>query len=174
MVDGNGAYTRKEAVRMAHRMAEHDVSWFEEPVSSDDLQALRQIREQVECDVAAGEYLSDVPTAARMVEAGSVDCLRVDVTRCGGMLEWQRIAAVASAAGLEISGHTAPWLHRYVAASVPHLRHLEWFHDHVVIESTLFDGAPTIRESQISVDPHVLGHGMTLRTSDAEQFRIAR
>lgn len=173
MVDGNGAYTRKEAVRMARRMAEQDVAWFEEPVSSDDLHALRQIRDHVECDIAAGEYLSDLPTATRMVEAQSVDCLQADVTRCGGMLEWQRIAAVASAAGLEISGHTAPGLHRYVGASVPHLRHLEWFHDHVVIESTLFDGAPTVRDSRIGADPDVLGHGMTLRTSDAEEFRIS-
>jgi L-alanine-DL-glutamate epimerase-like enolase superfamily enzyme len=173
MVDANGAYTTKQAVRMAQHLAEYDVVWFEEPVSSDNLEELRAVRRQVTCDVAAGEYISDVPTAARMVEAGSVDCLQVDVTRCGGMLEWQRIAAVASARGLEVSGHTAPGLHRYVAASVPHLRHLEWFHDHVVIEQSLFDGAPTVVGSRLHANPTVPGHGMTLRTADAERYRVA-
>jgi L-alanine-DL-glutamate epimerase-like enolase superfamily enzyme len=173
MVDGNGGYTTKQAVRMARRMEQYGVVWFEEPVSSDDLHQLRAVRRQVVCDVAAGEYLSDVPTAARMVEAGAVDCLQADVTRCGGMLEWQRIAAVASTRGLEISGHTAPGLHRYVAASVPHLRHLEWFHDHVVIEQSLFDGAPTVTGSRLHADGAVHGHGMSLRTADAERHRVA-
>ena len=52
-----------------------------------------------------------------------------------------RAAAVAAAYGLEVSGHCAPNLHAHVAAAVPNLRHLEWFHDHVRIESMLFDGA---------------------------------
>jgi L-alanine-DL-glutamate epimerase-like enolase superfamily enzyme len=173
MVDANGAYTTKQAVRMARRLADYDVVWFEEPVSSDDLHELQAVRGQVRCDVAAGEYLSDVPTAARMVEAGAVDCLQADVTRCGGMLEWQRIAAVASARGVEISAHTAPGLHRYVAASVPHLRHLEWFHDHVVIEQSLFDGAPRAVESRVHADATLPGHGMRLRTADAEPYRVA-
>jgi hypothetical protein len=44
--------------------------------------------------------------------------------------------------GLQISGHCAPHLHVHAAAAVPNLRHLEWFHDHVRIESMLFDGTP--------------------------------
>jgi hypothetical protein len=39
-VDANGGYTRKQALRMAAAWAEHDVRWFEEPVSSDDLVGL--------------------------------------------------------------------------------------------------------------------------------------
>ena len=103
-VDANGGYTRKQAVRMGHAMAEHDVTWFEEPVSSDDLGGLREVRDQVAADVTAGEYGYDLPYFARMVGAGAVDCLQVDVTRCGGISEWLRAAAVAAAHGLQVSG----------------------------------------------------------------------
>jgi hypothetical protein len=76
----------------------------------------------------------------RMCEAGAVDCLQADVSRCGGITEWLRVASVAAAYNLRISGHCAPHLHAHVAAVTPNLRHLEWFHDHVRIESLLFEG----------------------------------
>lgn len=70
----------------------------------------------------------------RMSAAGAVDCLQADASRCGGITEWLRVAAVAAAHHLELSGHCAPHLHVHAAAAVPNLRHLEWFHDHVRIE----------------------------------------
>jgi L-alanine-DL-glutamate epimerase-like enolase superfamily enzyme len=42
------------------------------------------LRDQVPCDVAAGEYGYDESYFARMLTAGTVDCLQIDVTRCGG------------------------------------------------------------------------------------------
>ena len=111
-----------------------DVRWFEEPVSSDDLVGLRQIRDAVRADVAAGEYGGDLTYFRRMCAADAVDCLQADVSRCGGITEWLRVAAVAAAHHLEISGHCAPHLHVHAAAAVPNLRHLEWFHDHIRIE----------------------------------------
>ena len=61
---------------------------------------------------------------AGMVEAEAVACLQIDVTRCGGFLEWMHAAAVAAAHGLQVSGHCAPNLHAHVAVGVPNLRHL--------------------------------------------------
>jgi L-alanine-DL-glutamate epimerase-like enolase superfamily enzyme len=172
-VDANGGYTRKQAVRMAHAMAAHDVTWFEEPVSSDDLDGLREVRDQVDPDVAAGEYGYDLVYFARMVDARAVDCLQADVTRCGGITEWLRAAAVAAARGLQISGHCAPGLHAHVAAAVPNLRHLEYFHDHVRIESMLFDGALDPRGGALRPDPARPGLGLALKAADAERFRVA-
>ena len=108
--------------------------WFEEPVSSDDLAGLREVRDAVRADVTAGEYGYDLVYFRRMCAAGAVDCLQVDASRCGGITEWLRVAAVAAAHDLEVSGHCAPHLHAHVAAATPNLRHLEWFHDHVRIE----------------------------------------
>ncbi|MFF7590418.1 enolase C-terminal domain-like protein [Kitasatospora purpeofusca] len=137
-VDANGAYTAKQAIRLAHRFEEHDVRWFEEPVSSDDLTGLAQVRSATSTEVAAGEYGFTLPYFAAMTPA--VDCLQADATRCGGLTVWLRTAALAQAHGLDLSGHCAPHVHAHAAAALSNLRHLEWFHDHVRIENTLFDG----------------------------------
>jgi L-alanine-DL-glutamate epimerase-like enolase superfamily enzyme len=172
-VDANGGYTRKQAVRMARAMAAQRVTWFEEPVSSDDLDGLREVRDQVDPDVTAGEYGYDLPYFGRMVEAGAVDCLQVDVTRCGGIIEWQRAAAVAAAKGLQVSGHCAPNLHAHVAAAVPNLRHLEYFHDHARIETLLFDGALDPAGGTLRPDRSRPGLGLTLKDANAAPYRVA-
>ncbi len=171
-VDANGAYSRKQAVRVGGVLAELGVGWFEEPVSSDDLTGLRLVRDAVVCDVTAGEYGYDLPYFARMIAAGAVDCLQVDATRCGGLTEFLRAAALAHAHGLEISTHCAPHAHAAAAACVPNLRHIEWFHDHVRIESMLFDGA--LDPTGGAVRPVTgIGHGLTLRAEEAREFRVA-
>src|ERR671930_7373 len=91
-VDANGGYARKQAVRLGHAFADQGVTWFEEPVSSDDLDGLRQVRDACDADVAAGEYGYDLPYFRRMLEAGAVDCLQADVSRCAGITEWMRVA----------------------------------------------------------------------------------
>src|SRR5699024_1338611 len=62
-------------------------------------------------------------------------------TRCGGVTGWLRAAALAEASSLGVSAHCAPHLHAHVGAAAPNLRHVEWFHDHVRIETWLFHGA---------------------------------
>jgi len=172
-VDANGGYTRKQAVRIAHAMTDYGVSWFEEPVSSDDLEGLREVRDQVEPDVAAGEYGYHLPYFARMIDAEAVDCLQVDVTRCGGITDWLRAAAVAAAHGVQVSGHCAPNLHAHVAAAVPNLRHLEYFHDHARIEGMLFDGALDPNGGLLRPDLTRPGLGLSFKHADAEAFRVA-
>ncbi|KUL36944.1 mandelate racemase [Streptomyces sp. NRRL F-4489] len=172
-VDANGAYTRKQAIRLGGRLADHGVTWFEEPVSSDDLAGLAQVRAAVGADVAAGEYGYALPYFWHLLAAQAVDCVQADITRCGGLTVWLRIAALAQAAGLAISGHCAPHLHAHAAAAVPNLRHLEWFHDHVRIENRLFDGV--LDPAGGSVRPGAdgaPGHGLSLRARAAEPYRV--
>lgn len=171
-VDANGGYTRKQAVRVLDRAADLDVRWFEEPVSSDDLAGLREVRDAVRADVTAGEYGYDLVYFQRMCAAGAVDCLQADVSRCGGITEWQRVAAVAAAHGLQISGHCAPHLHAHVAAATPNVRHLEWFHDHTRIEAAFFDGVLDPTGGAVRPRADAWGHGLTFRRSDAEKYRI--
>ncbi|WP_435211226.1 enolase C-terminal domain-like protein [Streptomyces sp. bgisy034] len=173
-VDANGGYTRKQAVRMAAAMTDYGVTWLEEPVSSDDLTGLREVRDAVTSDVAAGEYGYDLPYFARMATSGAVDCLQADVTRCGGVTVWLRAAALAEGLGLHISAHCAPHLHAHVAAAVPNTRHLEWFHDHVRIEDMLFHG--TLDPQGGTVTPGASGepgHGLALNRAAANLHRIA-
>ncbi|MGH3099120.1 MAG: enolase C-terminal domain-like protein [Streptosporangiales bacterium] len=171
-VDANGAYSVGEAVRVGRALADHGVTWFEEPVSSDHLAGLRHVRNQVTADVTAGEYGYTLPYFASMVQAEAVDCLQVDVTRCGGYGEWLRVAAVAAASNIDISGHCAPNLSAHVAVATPNLRHLEYFRDHERIERMLFDGALTPRNGAMRPDLSRSGHGLAFKRSDAEQYRV--
>lgn len=172
-VDANGGYRAKQAIRVAGRLADADVRWFEEPVSSDDLAGLRAVRSAVLPDVAAGEYGYSLSYFQDMCRAGAVDCLQADVTRCGGISEWQRVTAVAASHGLEISGHCAPALHLDAALATVNLRHLEWFADHVRIESMFFDGMCQPVGGVLRPDLSAEGNGLTLREPDAERYRIA-
>lgn len=171
-VDANGAYTRKQAIRVASAAAEHRVDWFEEPVSSDDLDGLREIRNAVGADVAAGEYGSTLDDFRLFCTTQAVDVLQIDLSRCGGITEWFRAAAIAAAHHLEVSGHCAPHLHAHAAMATPNLRHLEWFHDHVRIENLFFDGTLDPRGGSVRPDPQAPGHGLVLRAADAERYRI--
>jgi L-alanine-DL-glutamate epimerase-like enolase superfamily enzyme len=170
-VDANGAYRRKQAIRMMADAADLDVYWFEEPVSSDDLDGLRAVSDAVTADVAAGEYGYDLTYFRRICQAGAVDCLQADASRCGGITEWLRVAAVAASYGLDISAHCAPHLHLHVGAATPNLRHLEWFHDHARIESMAFDGTSQPLGGLLRPDPDAPGHGLTLRAGDIEKYR---
>ena len=80
--------------------------------------------------------------------------------------------AVAGSFGLEISGHCVPNVHVPIAATVPNLRHLEWFHDHVRIARELVDGyrEPVGGALLPSERP---GHGLTFRAERAQRYLVA-
>jgi L-alanine-DL-glutamate epimerase-like enolase superfamily enzyme len=170
-VDANGGYGRKQAIRMARAFASEGVTWFEEPVSSDDLEGLREIRDLIDLDVAAGEYGYDLVYFERMASAGAVDVLQADVSRCAGITEWLRVAAVAAAHGFQISGHCAQSLHVHPAASIPNLRHLEHFHDHARVDRLLFEGVLDPTGGSLHPDLSRPGLGLDLRRADAERYK---
>jgi L-alanine-DL-glutamate epimerase-like enolase superfamily enzyme len=173
-VDANGGYTTKQAVRLGRALSEeHGVVWFEEPVSSDDRDGLARVRAGFVGDVAAGEYGYTLDDFAALLRAGCVDCLQADVTRCGGYSVWRRVAALAESWHLQVSGHCAPNLHLAVAASVPNLRHVEYFHDHHRIETMLFEGCRPPDGGAMVPDRSRPGHGLELRAADAERYRVA-
>jgi L-alanine-DL-glutamate epimerase-like enolase superfamily enzyme len=171
-VDANGAYARKEALAFAERLAELGVVWFEEPVSSDDLDGLRLLRDRAPAhlEIAAGEYGYEPLYFRRMLEAGAVDVLQADATRCCGITGFLRAAALADAYGLPLSAHTAPALHLHVCCAAPRVRHIEWFHDHARIEHMLFDGAPVPRKGTIAPDLTRPGLGLALKQKDAAHY----
>ncbi len=171
-VDANGGYSVAQAVRVGQALAEQGVTWFEEPVSSDHLAGLRQVRSQVTPDVAAGEYGYHLPYFAGMLEAQAVDCLQIDVTRCGGYGEWLRAAAVAASYNIDVSGHCAPNLSTHVAVATPNLRHVEYFHDHERIERMLFDGVLEPGDGAMRPDLSRPGHGLSFKHADAERYRV--
>ncbi|MGN6789624.1 MAG: enolase C-terminal domain-like protein [Rhodanobacteraceae bacterium] len=174
-IDANGAYARKQALRIAETFAQdYDVRWFEEPVSSDDLPGLRLLRNRAPAcmDVAAGEYGYDAGYFRRMLETEAVDVLQVDATRCGGITGYLRAAALCDAFHLPMSAHCAPALHMHPACATRASRHIEYFHDHVRIEHLLFEGVPEPLDGALKPDLSRPGAGIAFKRADAEQYRI--
>jgi len=170
-VDANGAWTAKQALAMAEDFAECGVSWLEEPVSSDDLDGLRLLRERgpAGMEIAAGEYGYDSWYFARMIRAGAVDVLQADATRCCGITGFLETAALARANHLPLSSHCAPALHLHPCCAVPAAAHMEYFHDHVRIEERLFDGVPAPEAGQLAPTT-APGHGLSLNAATADRF----
>jgi L-alanine-DL-glutamate epimerase-like enolase superfamily enzyme len=171
-VDANGAYSRKQALIQAQRFTDSRVSWFEEPVSSDDLEGLHLIRNRapVEMEIAAGEYGYDIFYFQRMLAAEAVDVQQADITRCGGITGLLQIAALCQAHNIPLSCHTAPAQHTHAACAIPVFKNLEYFHDHVRIERMFFDGVPQLVEGELRPDLSRPGTGLELKRADAEKF----
>ena len=174
MVDANGAYDVRQALRMADVFAAQQVIWYEEPVSSDDLEGLRRVRDGAPpgMEISAGEYGYHADYFRHMLAAGAVDVMQADVTRCSGITGLLRVAALCEAFHVPLSAHCAPALHTHPCCAIDDLRHIEYFHDHVRIENLLFDGLPELRDGALVPDVSRPGHGLELRTAELEKYRV--
>ncbi|SKA39177.1 enolase C-terminal domain-like protein [Consotaella salsifontis] len=166
-VDANGALARKEALAFAEKAAEFAVCWFEEPVSSNDLEGLRLLRDRAPTGMAitTGEYGFALWTFWDLLAAGAVDVIQADATRCGGITGFMKVAALAEAHEIPLSSHCAPALHLHPCLAACRAAHMEWFHDHVRIERMLFDGAPTPSHGSVSANGEP-GLGLRLKAPE--------
>jgi L-alanine-DL-glutamate epimerase-like enolase superfamily enzyme len=173
-VDANGAYSRKQALEFAYAFSDLDVSWFEEPVSSDDLEGLRLVRDKGPpgMHIAAGEYGYDENYFRRMIDAGAVDVLQADATRCAGITGFLMADALCQAAHLPLSSHCGPSMHVHAGCAATTMRHAEYFHDHVRLENMLFDGVIQPAGGALRPDLSRPGHGLDFRRTDAAQYAI--
>lgn len=173
-VDANGAYRPSEAIAVAHDLARFEVSWFEEPVSSEDLAGLHMVRERAPAgmEVAGGEYGDVLSYFERMLGAEAVDVLQADVTRCGGITELLRVDALCRARSRPLSLHCSPTIHANVGVALETAIHVEYFHDHVRIEQMLFSGAATARHGALWPNVETPGMGVEFRWSDAERYAV--
>jgi L-alanine-DL-glutamate epimerase-like enolase superfamily enzyme len=174
MIDANGAYSRKQALTLAEAVEDQRVSWFEEPVSSEDLAGLRLLRDRVPppIEVAAGEYGYDLRYFRRMLEAEAVDVLQADATRCAGITGFMAVDALCQAFEVPLSAHCAPALHCQPCCAAQSARHVEAFHDHLRIEGMLFDGGPDIRNGRLVPDTERPDLGLEFKHRDAERFAL--
>lgn len=170
MVDANGAFTAKEALGRAVEYSVFGVSWFEEPVSSEDRAGLRLVREQgvPGMAVAAGEYEWDLP---RLTELSScVDTVQADVTRIGGITNLLRVDGICKGLQRRFSAHCAPAISAHACCAMETLAHLEYFHDHVRVERLLFDGTLDPHGGALEPDRSRPGLGLELKRAEAERW----
>jgi L-alanine-DL-glutamate epimerase-like enolase superfamily enzyme len=173
-VDANGGYTRKQALGQAEKFAELNVCWFEEPVSSDDLPGLRLLRDQAPAgmNIAAGEYGYDSFYFRRMLDAGAVDVLQADATRCGGLTGFMEASVLCQTSHLPFSFHCAPSMHAAAACASPAFWIGEYFFDHYRIEQMFFDGALLPVKGALRPDRARPGFGLEFKRQDASRYAV--
>jgi L-alanine-DL-glutamate epimerase-like enolase superfamily enzyme len=173
-VDANGAYSVTQALNLAQAFAGEGVRWFEEPVSSDNLAGLRQIRERAPfgMDIAAGEYGYTNWYFRRMLDESAVTVLQADATRCGGITGFLNAGALCWAADIPLSSHCGPSLHLHACCALPRAIHMEFFHDHARIERMFFDGFREPRQGVMSPDLSRPGMGLELKEQDAAKYLV--
>jgi L-alanine-DL-glutamate epimerase-like enolase superfamily enzyme len=169
-VDVNGAHTRKQALLWAQRFAEEGISYLEEPVSSEDREGLRLLRDRGPggLSIAAGEYEWTLPQLADL--AGCVDILQADVTRCGGITNLLRVDGICKGRQIPFSAHCAPAVSVHACCAMETLSHLEYFHDHVRLEGMLFDGVLSPEGGELRPDGSRPGLGLDIKRADAERY----
>jgi L-alanine-DL-glutamate epimerase-like enolase superfamily enzyme len=171
-VDANGAYTRKQALEKAQAFADEGVAWFEEPVVHSDLEGLRLLRDRSPAGmkIATGEYGYDLRYFREVFLAGAADIVQADITRCGGVTEFMRVAALCAAWELPLSAHCAPSLHTHPCCAALPMDNVEYFHDHARIEQMLFEGAVKVRDGRLWPDLSRPGNGLELKRADAAKY----
>ena len=179
LVDDNGDPALRNAEALAAIadpafQTELGVTWFEEPVYHHDHEGLRLLRDRgpAGMDIAAGEYAYDTEYFRHLLDAGAVDVLQADATRCMGITGLLLAAALCEAHFLALSAHCAPSIHAHPGCAILPMRHLEYFHDHARIEHMLFDGVLTPQDGALYPNLSRPGNGLEFKHADAARYAV--
>lgn len=118
MVDANDAWTAAEAMRFGAAAQEYDLEWFEEPCWPDDIEGMALLRSKLRVPIATGEIEFTRWGFRDLIERGAVDVVQADPHLCGGLTEWVRIAALASAHHLVMAPHGNHYVGAHAVAGV--------------------------------------------------------
>ncbi len=125
MVDANMRWSVEEAIRASRKMVAHNVFWLEEPTIPDDVPGHVRIAQEGALPIATGENMHTLYEFRRMIEAGGVSFPEPDVSNCGGITVWLKVAHVAEAHNLPVTSHGVHDLHVHLLAAVPNNSYLE-------------------------------------------------
>lgn len=174
-VDANGAYTVSEALTQAQLFSGFNVDWLEEPVPAELKEQLQLIRQQLSggMRIVAGEYGYTLNDFRALLEANAVDVLQADATRCGGITGFLKAGNLCEAFRIPLSSHCAPSVHLHPSMALPGFSIAEYFHDHVLIEQSFFDGTGQLRNGRLYPDLSRPGIGLVFRDREAQAYRVA-
>lgn len=118
MIDANNAWNVTEAIRFGRAVEDQRPYWFEEPCWPDDLDGMAELRRAVQIPVATGEIEYTRWGQRDLIERQAVDIVQADPQTCGGLTEWVRVAALASAHHLPMAPHGNHYLGAHAVAAV--------------------------------------------------------
>jgi L-alanine-DL-glutamate epimerase-like enolase superfamily enzyme len=125
MVDANMRWSVDEAIRAARALAPFDLVWLEEPTIPDDVAGHVRIAREGGLPVATGENLHTLYEFAQMIRAGGVSYPEPDVTNCGGVTVFMKVAHLAEAFNLPVTSHGAHDVTVHLLAAAANRSYLE-------------------------------------------------
>lgn len=167
IADGTQQWSPKEAIRVAHALAPHDLWWLEEPVSAQDIEGCAEVRRAVPMNIATGETNFGVAESARLLRLGAADVLMPNLQRVGGITGWRKIAAMAEIHGVPMASHVYAEIGVHLMCGVPNALTLEvvpWW-------PNLFNESLRIRDGLAS-PPSRPGLGLTLNSALIAAHRV--
>jgi len=167
MVDANMKWTVDEAIRAARAFAPYDPFWLEEPIAPDDVAGHARVRREGGIPVAAGENLRTIWEFRHLIASGGVSFPEPDVTNCGGITAFMKIAHLAESFNLPVTSHGAHDITVHLLAAVPNRSYLEahgFGLDRYIAE-------PLRIEDGIAVAPDPPGHGVSFDWAGLEAIR---
>ena len=126
MVDYNQALSVADAMDRGRALEGEVIYWIEEPIRHDDYLGCASLAHALSTPIQIGENFSGVQAMAAALAAGASDYVMPDLERIGGVTGWQRAAALAMAAGLEMSSHLFPEVSAHLLAATPTCHWLEY------------------------------------------------
>lgn len=125
MADANMRWTVDEAIRAARAFRDQNLVWLEEPTIPDDIAGHARIVREGGVPIATGENLHTLHEFTQMISAGGVTFPEPDVTNCGGITVFMKVAHLAEAFNLPLTSHGAHDLTVHLMAAAPNRSYLE-------------------------------------------------
>ena len=167
MADANMKWSADQAIRAARAFAPHDLTWLEEPIPPDDMAAHARVLRDGGVPIAAGENLRTLWDFRHLIASGGVTYPEPDVTNCGGVTPFIKIAHLAEAFGLPVTSHGAHDVTVHLLAAVPNRAYLEahgFGLDRYIAE-------PLVIEAGNAIAPERPGHGISFDWGALERVR---
>ena len=168
MVDANMRWNVETAIRAARHFRDHDVYWLEEPTIPDDFMGHARIAKEGGLPIASGENLHTIYEFTHMIEHGAIAFPEPDVSNCGGITNWMRVAKLAYAHHLPVTTHGVHELHLHLLAAIPNPSYLE-FHSFGLER---FITNPPLLRAGVMTPSHAPGHGVLFDWDALAAFRI--
>jgi D-arabinonate dehydratase len=174
-VDANRGWSAADAIRFARLVEPYDIAWFEEPCHwSDDVAQMARVRQATRIPVNAGQSEITSHGVRRLLDAGAVDIVNVDVSECGGVTDWRRSAAMCWAADVKLAHHEESQIAQHLMSAVPHGTYVECFADPArdPVWREMWVNRPPVRNGVMAVTS-TPGFGLELDGEMIRRYRTA-
>jgi mandelate racemase len=150
MADFNQALTLAEAKRRCHAIDGEGIYWIEEPIRHDNYAGCAELARELDTPLQIGENFAGPQAMAAAIAARAADYMMPDLERIGGVTGWQQAAALAAAAGIEISSHLFPEASAHLLAATPTahwLEYVDWADPILAAPLQIVDGCARIADA---------------------------